>query len=165
MKKVSFFLILKLFITLLLTYNIAAVSILYFPSTNIKNLLWKWTPYNYEQSLYFPNNLSNLSLLNMNNRLLIISFLNKNSYKDYLDIDFWNYKKILESFDRNNIKNLEKSFYKAFILSKNNQKINIELRKYFIQNYSKFSNEYKNKILKTLSLIGYKSLSSFLYHL
>ncbi|MDC1245653.1 hypothetical protein N8Z56_01775 [Pelagibacteraceae bacterium] len=149
MKKVSFFLILKLFITLLLTYNIAAVSILYFPSTNIKNLLWKWTPYNYEQSLYFPNNLSNLSLLNMNNRLLIISFLNKNSYKDYLDIDFWNYKKILESFDRNNIKNLEKSFYKAFILSKNNQKINIELRKYFIQNYSKFSNEYKNKILKS----------------
>ena len=116
--------------------------------SNIKNLLWKWTPYNYEQSLYFPNNLSNLSLLNMNNRLLIISFLNENSYKDYLDIDFWNYKKILESFDRNNIKNLEKSFYKAFILSKNNQKINLELRKYFIQNYSKFSNEYKNKILK-----------------
>jgi hypothetical protein len=149
MKKISFFLILKLFITLLLTYNIAAVSILYFPSTNIKNLLWKWTPYNYEQSLYFPNNLSNLSLLNMNNRLLIISFLNKNSYKDYLDIDFWNYKKILESFDRDNIKELEKSFYKAFILSKNNQKINIELRKYFIQNYSKFSNEYKNKILKS----------------
>ena len=149
MKKVSFFLILKLFITLLLTYNIAAVSILYFPSTNIKNILWKWTPYNYEQLLYFPNNLSNLSLLNMNNRLLIISFLNKNSYKDYLDIDFWNYKKILESFDRNNIKNLEKSFYKAFILSKNNQKINLELRKYFIQNYSKFSNEYKNKILKS----------------
>ena len=149
MKKVSFFLILKLFITLLLTYNIAAVSILYFPSTNIKNLLWKWTPYNYEQLLYFPNNLSNLSLLNMNNRLLIISFLNENSYKDYLDIDFWNYKKILESFDRNNIKNLEKSFYKAFILSKNNQKINLELRKYFIQNYSKFSNEYKNKILKS----------------
>ena len=149
MKKVSFFLILKLFITLLLTYNIAAVSILYFPSTNIKNLLWKWTPYNYEQSLYFPNNLSNLSLLNMNNRLLIISFLNENSYKDYLDIDFWNYKKILESFDRDNIKELEKSFYKAFILSKNNQKINIELRKYFIQNYSKFSNEYKNKILKS----------------
>jgi len=84
----------------------------------------------------------------MNNRLLIISFLNKNSYKDYLDIDFWNYKKILESFDRNNIKNLEKSFYKAFVLSKNNQKINLELREYFIKNYSKFSNEYKNKILK-----------------
>jgi len=149
MKKIGFFHFLKFLIILLLAYNIIVVSILYFPSTNIKNLLWKWTPYNYEQSLYFPNNLSNLSLLNMNNRLLIISFLNENSYKDYLDIDFWNYKKILESFDRNNIKNLEKSFYKAFILSKNNQKINLELRKYFIQNYSKFSNEYKNKILKS----------------
>ena len=148
MKKLSFFLILKLFTILLLTYNIVVVSILYIPSTNIKNYLWKWTPYNYKQTLYFPNNLSSLSLLNMNNRLLIINFLNENSYKDYLDIDFWNYKKILESFDRNNIKNLEKSFYKAFILSKNNQKINLELRKYFIQNYSKFSNEYKNKILK-----------------
>ena len=133
---------------MLLAYNIFTISVLYNPSLSIKKNLWKWTPYNYKQSLYFPNNLSNLSLLNVNNRLLIISFLNENTYKDYLDIDFWNYKKILESFDRNNIKNLEKSFYKTFILSKNNQKINQKLRKYFIQNYSKFSNEYKNKILK-----------------
>ena len=78
----------------------------------------------------------------------MISFLNKNIYKDYLDINFWDYKKIIESIDRENIKELEKSFLKEFILSKNNQKINIELRKYFIKNYSKFSNEYKNKILK-----------------
>ena len=88
MKKISFFHFLKFLIILLLAYNIIVVSILYFPTTNIKSFLWKWTPYNYEQSLYFPNNLSNLSLLNMNNRLLVISFLNKNSYKDYLDIDF-----------------------------------------------------------------------------
>jgi len=149
MNKISFFHSIKLIVVLLLAYNIFTISVLYNSSLNIKKNLWKWTPYNYKQSLYFPNNLSNLSLLNVNNRLLIISFLNENTYKDYLDIDFWNYKKILESFDRNNIKNLEKSFYKAFILSKNNQKINIELRKYFIQNYSKFSNEYKNKILKS----------------
>ena len=50
----------------------------------------------------------------------MISFLNKSIYKDYLDIDFWNYKQIIESIDRDNIKDLEKSFYKAFILSKNN---------------------------------------------
>jgi len=148
MNKISFFHSIKLIVVLLLAYNIFTISVLYNSSLNIKKNLWKWTPYNYKQSLYFPNNLSNLSLLNVNNRLLIISFLNENTYKDYLDIDFWNYKKILESFDRNNIKNLEKSFYKAFILSKNNQKINQKLRKYFIQNYSKFSNEYKNKILK-----------------
>ena len=148
MNKISFFHLIKLSVILMLAYNISTISVLYSSSLSIKKNLWKWTPYNYKQSLYFPNNLSNLSLLNVNNRLLIISFLNENTYKDYLDIDFWNYKKILESFDRNNIKNLEKSFYKAFILSKNNQKINQKLRKYFIQNYSKFSNEYKNKILK-----------------
>jgi hypothetical protein len=78
----------------------------------------------------------------------MISFLNQNSYKDYLDINFWDYKKIIESIDRDNIKELEQSFYKAFILSKNNEKINLNLREYFIKNYSKFSNEYKNKILK-----------------
>ena len=148
MKKISFFHFLKLFIILLLTYNIVVVSILYSPSSNIQNFLWKWTPYNYKQILYYPNNLRELSLLNKTNRLLIISFLNKNIYKDYLDVDFWNYKQIIESIDRDNIKELEKSFYKAFILSKNNPKINLEFREYFIKNYSKFSSEYKNKILK-----------------
>ena len=148
MKKIGFFHFLKLFVILLLTYNIVVVSILYIPSTNIKNFLWKWTPYNYEQILYFPNNLRELSLISKNNRLLMISFLNKNIYKDYLDVDFWNYKQIIESIDRDNIKELEKSFYKAFILSKNNPKINLEFREYFIKNYSKFSSEYKNKILK-----------------
>ena len=74
--------------------------------------------------------------------------MNQNSYKDYLDINFWDYKKIIESIDRDNIKELEQSFYKAFILSKNNEKINLNLREYFIKNYSKFSNKYKNKILK-----------------
>ena len=148
MKKISLFHFLKLFIILLLTYNIIVVSLLYFPVNNIQNFLWKWTPYNYKQILYYPNNLRELSLLNKTNRLLILSFLNKNIHKDYLDIDFWDYKQIIESIDRDNIKELEKSFYKAFILSKNNPNFNQELREYFIKNYSKFSDEYKNKILK-----------------
>ena len=148
MKKISFFHFLKLFIILLLTYNIVAVSILYVPINNIKYALWKWTPYNYKRILYYPNNLRELSLLNKDNRSTMLNFLNKNIYKDYLDVDFWSYKQIIESIDRDNIKELEKSFYKAFILSKNNPKLNQELRKYFIENYSKFSNEYKNKILK-----------------
>ena len=148
MKKISFFDFFKFNIILLLTYNILTISILYFPSTNIKKSLWEWTPYNYEQILYFPNNLRELSLLSKNNRELTISFMNKNIYKDYLNIDFWDYKQILESIDRKNMKELEQSFFKAFILSKNNKKINLKLRDYFIKNYSKFSNEYKNKILK-----------------
>ena len=148
MKKVSFFHFLKLFIISLLLYNIIAVSILYIPLTSIKSYLWKWTPYNYKQILYYPNNLREISLLNKKNRLLMVSFLNQNIHKDYLDVDFWDFKQIIESIDRDNIKELEKSFYKAFILSKNNPKINLEFREYFIKNYSKFSNEYKNKIIK-----------------
>tara|TARA_Y100000741_G_scaffold249528_1_gene191814 strand:+ start:106 stop:558 length:453 start_codon:yes stop_codon:yes gene_type:complete len=147
MKKVSFFHFLKLIIILLLTYNIFAISILYIPAINVKNFLWKWTPYNYKQILYYPNNLIELSLLNKTDRLLMITFLNKNIYRDYLDIDFWNYKRIIEAIDRNNITELEKSFYKTYILSKNNPKINFELQEYFIRNYSKFSSKYKNKVL------------------
>tara|TARA_B100000787_G_scaffold130355_1_gene99268 strand:+ start:1752 stop:2006 length:255 start_codon:yes stop_codon:yes gene_type:complete len=78
----------------------------------------------------------------------LLSFLDKCIYKDFLDINFWNYKLILESIDRENIDELEISFYKAFMLSKNNTKINLELRNYFIKNYSKFSKKYKNIILK-----------------
>ena len=148
MKKISFFHFLKLFIILLLSYNIVVVSILYIPINNIKNTLWKWTPYNYKKGLYYPNNFNQLSLLNKDNRIFLLDFLNKNMHKDYLDINFWNFKQIIESIDRDNIKELEKSFYKAFILSKNNPKLNQEIREYFINNYSKFSNEYKNKILK-----------------
>ena len=148
MKKISFFHFLKLFIILLLSYNIVVVSILYIPINNIKNTLWKWTPYNYKKGLYYPNNFNQLSLLNKDNRIFLLDFLNKNMHKDYLDINFWNFKQIIESIDRDNIKELQKSFYKAFILSKNNPKLNQELREYFIKNYSKFSNEYKNKILK-----------------
>tara|TARA_B110000495_G_C22715599_1_gene420577 strand:- start:22 stop:477 length:456 start_codon:yes stop_codon:yes gene_type:complete len=148
MKKINFFHFLKLFVILLLAYNIIIVSILYIPAVNIKKSLWKWSPYNYKQTLYYPNNFNKLALLKKTDRLLLLSFLNKNIYKDFLDINFWKYKTILESIDRDNIKEFEKSFYKAFMLTKNNPKINLELREYFIKNYPKFSNEYKSKILK-----------------
>ena len=147
MIKISFFNFLKLLITVLLTYNIFVLSILYIPLNNIKNLLWKWTPYNYKQILYYPNNMKELSLLNKSNRFLILSYLNENLYNDHLDIDFWNYKQIIEIIDRDNIKDFEKSFYKAYILSKNNEKIKFKLSEYFKKNYSRFSNEYKKKIL------------------
>ena len=150
MIKISFFNFLKLLITVLLTYNIFVLSILYIPLNNIKNLLWKWTPYNYKQILYYPNNMKKLSLLNKSNRFLILSYLNENLYNDHLDIDFWNYKQIIEIIDRDNIKDFEKSFYKAYMLSKNNEKINFKLREYFKKNYSRFSNEYKKKILVNL---------------
>ena len=117
MIKISFFNFLKLLIIVLLTYNIFVLSILYIPLNNIKNLLWKWTPYNYKQILYYPNNMKELSLLNKSNRFLILSYLNENLYNDHLDIDFWNYKQIIEIIDRDNIKDFEKSFYKLVLIS------------------------------------------------
>ena len=138
MKNVIFFHLLKFLIVSLLTYNMLAVSVLYLPSVNIKSSFWQWTPYSYKQALGFPNHLDKASLLNKSNRLLVLSFLNKSIYKDFLDIDFWNYKQIIESLDRDNIKEFEKSFYKTFKLSKNNPTINLELRNYFIRNYTKF---------------------------
>ena len=86
-----------------------AVSVIYLPSINIKSFFWQWTPYSYKQALGFPNHLDKASQLNKSNRLLVLSFLNKSIYKDFLDINFWNYKQILESMDRDNIKEFEKT--------------------------------------------------------
>ena len=141
MEKFSFFHFLKYFVIFLLTYNIFSLSVLYIPNKNLKNNLWKWTPFNYQQGVNYPNYLSKMPLLNKNNRILLSNFLNKNIYKDFLDINFWNYKQIIESIDRDNIKELEKSFYKAFVLPKNNQKINLRLRNYFIKNNVLFRND------------------------
>ena len=66
--------------------------------------------------------------------------LTTNIFSSYDDFEQW-----LRGL---NIDELEISFYKAFMLSKNNTKINLELRNYFIKNYSKFSKKYKNIILK-----------------
>ena len=148
MEKISFFHFLKYFVIILLTYNIFSLSVLYIPNKNLKNNLWKWTPFNYKQGVNYPNYLSKMPLLNKNNRILLSNFLNKNIYKDFLDINYWYYKQTIESIDRDNIKELEKSFYKAFVLSKNNQKINLRLRNYFIKNNVVFSREYKIKTLK-----------------
>ena len=148
MEKFSFFHFLKYFVIILLTYNIFSLSVLYIPNKNLKNNLWKWTPFNYQQGVNYPNYLSKMPLLNKNNRILLSNFLNKNIYKDFLDINYWYYKQTIESIDRDNIKELEKSFYKAFVLSKNNQKINLRLRNYFIKNNVVFSREYKIKTLK-----------------
>ena len=148
MKKINFFHFLKFLIIILLTYNIFSVFILYLPAINVKNYFWKLTPYSYKQVLNYPNYLNTIPLMNKSNRMQLLSFLDKCIYKDFLDINFWNYKLILESIDRENSDELEISFYKAFMLSKNNTKINLELRNYFIKNYSKFSKKYKNIILK-----------------
>ena len=126
------------------------VGILYFSNYKIKNIFWKFTPYEFNQLLYYPNHLRIRPSSNKKDKDISIEILKKNINRNYLDIEYWNYKFFIENLDRKNQQELEKSFYKTFVLSKNNSKKNSDLIYYFTNNYSNFSNQYKTKIIKAI---------------
>ena len=95
----------------------------------------------------FPNNFNERSLLNEMNRNEINSFLVNNTGKNLLNINFWNQRLIVESYDKEKNKNFEKSFMNLFFLTKNNKGKNLDLKKYFILNYDYFSEKNKKIIL------------------
>ena len=104
-------------------------------------------PYDYKYLINYPNNLKNLSLLNSTNRDFIKEVLIKNSSRNLLDINYWNYNLIIDSFSKEENKDFEKSFINLFFLTKNNQSKNIDLKKYFVTNYKFFSEKNKKLIL------------------
>ena len=104
-------------------------------------------PYDYKYLVNYPNDLKNLSLLNSTNRDFIKEGLNKNSSRNILDINYWNYNLIIDSYSKEKNKDFEKSFINLFLLTKNNQSKNLDLKKYFVSNYKYFSNSIKQKIL------------------
>jgi hypothetical protein len=96
----------------------------------------------------FPNNLEKKSLLNETNRDELSSFLNKNINRNLLNINFWNKKLIVDSYDKEKNNEFEKSFINLFMLTKNNKQKNLDLKKYFVFNYYYFSEKNKKKILE-----------------
>ena len=104
-------------------------------------------PYDYKYLVNYPNDLKDLSLLNSTNRDFIKEVLSKNSSRNLLDINFWNYKLIIDSYSKEENTDFEKSFINLFFLTKNNQSKNLDLKKYFISNYNFFSEESKKIIL------------------
>ena len=104
-------------------------------------------PYDYKYLVNYPNDLKDLSLLNSTNRDFIKEVLSKNSSRNLLDINFWNYKLIIDSYSKGENTDFEKSFINLFFLTKNNQSKNLDLKKYFISNYNFFSEESKKIIL------------------
>ncbi len=96
----------------------------------------------------FPYNLEKKSLLNKTNRDELTSFLNKNINRNLLNANYWNYKLIIESYDKKEKIDFEKSFMNLFILTKNNKQKNLDLKKYFVVNYNYFSNQNIKKILE-----------------
>ena len=104
-------------------------------------------PYDYKYLVNYPSDLKNLSLLNSTNRDFIKEGLNKNSSRNVLNINYWNYNLIIDSYSKEKNKDFEKSFINLFFLTKNNQSKNLDLKKYFISNYNLFSEKSKKIIL------------------
>ena len=104
-------------------------------------------PYDYIYLINFPNNLKKLSLLNSTNRNEIKKALKKNETKNLLDINYWNYNLIIDSYSKETNKDFEKSFINLFFLTKNNKAKNLDLKKYFVLNYNYFSEINKKIIL------------------
>ena len=124
-----------------------SLFILFSPIKSLKYNFWKLTPYDYTFLLKFPNYFENKSLLNEFNRIEISSYLEKNYNRNFLNVDFWNKKLFIDDYSKNINNNFEQSFINIFLLTKNNEAKNFELKKYFIFNYDYFTEESKKIIM------------------
>ena len=138
---------LKYSLIILILYNIISLLVLFLPFKSLKYSLWNMMPYDYKYLINYPNNLKNLSLLNSTNRDFIKDGLNKNSSRNILNINYWNYNLIIDSYSKEKSKDFEISFINLFFLTKNNQSKNIDLKKFFVTNYKFFSEKNKKLIL------------------
>ena len=133
---------------ILIIYNLTTLALLFAPIKSLKLTLWKFTPYDYAYIVGFPNNFNKKSLLNKMNRNEVNSFLDKNINRNLLNINFWNQKLIIESYDKYKNKNFEKSFINLFFLTKNNKEKSLDLKKYYISNFDLFSKINKKIIME-----------------
>ena len=147
MTKSHSFKFLKYLLIALVVYNVISLLILFSPFKSLKYSLWNLMPYDYKYLVRYPTNLERLSLLNSTNRNEIKDALKKNQYRNALDINFWNYNLIIDSYSKETNKDFENSFIKLFFLTKNNQSKNFDLKKYFVTNYKYFTEKNKKLIL------------------
>ena len=147
MANIHTFKYLKYSLIILILYNIISLIVVFLPFKSLKYSFWNIMPYDYKYLVNYPNDLKNLSLLNSTNRDFIKEGLNKNSSRNALNINYWNYNLIIDSYSKEKNKDFEKSFINLFFLTKNNQSKNLDLKKYFISNYNLFSEKNKKIIL------------------
>ena len=147
MTNIHSFKYLKYSLIILILYNIISLLVLFLPFKSLKYSLWNVMPYDYKYLVNYPNDLKNLSLLNSTNRDFIKEGLNKNSSRNALNINYWKYNLIIDSYSKEKNKDFEKSFINLFFLTKNNPSKNLDLKKYFISNYNLFSEKSKKIIL------------------
>ena len=124
-----------------------SLFVLFSPIKSLKYNFWKLTPYDYTFLLKFPNYFEKKSLLNEFNRNEINLFLKKNYNRNYLNINFWNKKLFIDDYSKNINNDFEKSFLNLFLLTKNNEAKNFELKKYFIFNYDYYTEKNKKIVM------------------
>ena len=124
-----------------------SLFILFSPIKSLKYNFWKLTPYDYTFLLKFPNYFENKSLLNEFNRIEISSYLQKNYNRNFLNVDFWDKKLFIDDYSKNIDNDFEQSFINIFLLTKNNEAKNFELKKYFIFNYDYFTEKNKKIVM------------------
>ena len=124
-----------------------SLFILFSPIKSLRYNFWKLTPYDYTFLLKFPNYFENKSLLNEFNRIEISLYLEKNYNRNFLNVDFWNKKLFIDDYSKKINNDFEQSFINIFLLTKNNEAKNFELKKYFIFNYDYFTEKNKKIIM------------------
>ena len=147
MSKSHNFKFLKYLVIALVIYNVISLLILFSPFKSLKYSLWNLMPYDYKYLVSYPTKLEKLSLLNSTNRNEIKEVLKKNESRNVLDINFWNYNLIIDSYSKETNNDFENSFIKLFFLTKHNQSKNFDLKKYFVTNYKYFTEKNKKLIL------------------
>ena len=124
-----------------------SLFVLFSPIKSLKYNFWKLTPYDYTFLLKFPNYFEKKPLLNEFNRNEISLFLEKNYNRNYLNINFWNKKLFIDDYSKNINNDFEKSFLNLFLLTKNNEAKNFELKKYFIFNFDYYTEKNKKIVM------------------
>ena len=137
----------KYLFIILIFYNLISLFILFAPFKSLKYNFWKFTPYDYNFVLEFPNYMKDLSLLNEYNRDEVNSYLKKNNNRNILNVNYWNKRFFIDDYSKDKKNDFEKSFTNTFLLTKNNKRKNFKLKKYFIFNYNYFSEKSKKIII------------------
>ena len=148
MNKIHFNNFFKYLVIILFFYNIFSLFVLFTNNGTIKRIMWRFSPYDYNEIMFFPNNYKKLSLKESRNITIMTQLLELNISKNTMDPNFWNYKLILDNYSKRTDKNFEITFLNLLVLSKNNPSKVTDLKKYFFKNYKLFSENNKTKILK-----------------
>tara|TARA_A100001011_G_C14303793_1_gene842075 strand:+ start:979 stop:1443 length:465 start_codon:yes stop_codon:yes gene_type:complete len=135
---------------IIIFYNIFFILILLF-NHKIEGFLLKslkFSPYNYSEFFkktagYYKKD---LRLQNKTSKKLY-SLMTATENKSALDYYYWNNKMIYLMSEKEYLKDFERSFQNAYILSKNNSKLSNVHKLFYLRNIPKFGEETKKIIL------------------